>query len=222
MFKKVLIVEDLHSIGFGIAEMLRQEVAIETIVQSLYCDDAHLKFLKAQQDGVPFDLVITDLSFKEDHRETKIKSGAELATVLGSKQEDLKTIIYSVEDRSSKIKKLFENKKIDGYVIKGRYGLRNLVEAIKEIAQGKRYVSPELSGFMHKKELFEIEDYDVMLLSHLSSGFTQEQIAHNFKQEGISPSSVSSIEKRLNKLKMEFKSKNTIHLIASAKDLGLI
>lgn len=222
MFKKVLVVEDLDSIGFGITQMLKQESKIPQVVQSLYCDDAHLKFLKAQKDEQPFDLVISDLSFKEDHRGGHIKSGAALIEILKQKEPGLKTVIYSVEDRSTKIRKLFENKQIDGYVIKGRYGLRNLVEAIREIDRGNTYSSPELAGFMHKKELFEIEDYDVMLLSHLSDGYTQEEIASNFKQKGISPSSISSIEKRLNRLKLELKAKNAIHLVSSAKDLGLI
>ncbi|NAS14329.1 helix-turn-helix domain-containing protein [Poritiphilus flavus] len=222
MLKKVLVVEDLDSIGFGIAQMLKQQARIENVTQSLYCDDAYLKFLRSEKDNDLFDLLITDLSFKEDHRESKIKSGAELIQLLKERQPELKTIVYSVEDRSIKIKQLFEDKKIDGYVVKGRHGLRNLVEGISEIEKGNTYVSPELSGFMSQREVFEIEDYDLILLSHLSSGLTQEQIAVNFKQKGISPSSVSSIEKRLNRLKLEFKAKNAIHLVASAKDLGLI
>ncbi|MFT7333979.1 MAG: hypothetical protein ACI81S_002202, partial [Sphingobacteriales bacterium] len=55
-----------------------------------------------------------------------------------------------------------------------------------------------------------------------SKGMSQDEIRHLFEQENISPSSLSSIEKRLNLLRVQFKAKNAIHLVAIAKDLGLI
>ncbi|MGC1633782.1 MAG: response regulator, partial [Gelidibacter sp.] len=36
------------------------------------------------------------------------------------------------------------------------------------------------------------------------------------------PNSLSSIEKKLNKLRIQFKANNAIHLVAIVKDLGLI
>ena len=42
------------------------------------------------------------------------------------------------------------------------------------------------------------------------------------KENNIKPSSLSSIEKRLNKLRIDFKANNAIHLVSTAKDLGLI
>lgn len=217
-----MVVEDLDSIGFGIAQMLKQETSIKEVHQSLYCDDAHLKFLRAQKDGAPFDLLITDLSFKTDHRESKINSGDELVRTLKSKQPFLKAIVYSVEDRSVRVKALFNNHKIDAYVVKGRKGLKYLVEAIEAISKNKTYISPDLSGFMNRKEIFEIEDYDIKLLTHLANGLTQEEIAVYFKQQNIKPSGISSIEKRLNRLKLELNAKNAIQLVAMVKDLGWV
>jgi DNA-binding NarL/FixJ family response regulator len=222
MFQKVLVVEDLDSIGFGIAQMLKQETSIKEVQQSLYCDDAHLKFLRAQKDNAPFDLVITDLSFKTDHRESKINSGDALVRTLKSKQPDLRAIVYSVEDRSAKVKSLFNNHKIDGYVVKGRKGLKYLVEAIHTISKNKTYISPDLSSFMNRKEVFEIEDYDIELLRQLANGLTQEEISRYFKQKNIKPSGISSIEKRLNLLKLELNAKNAIQLVAMVKDLGWV
>ena len=222
MFNKVLVVEDLDSIGFGIAQMLKQKTSIKEVQQSLYCDDAHLKFLRAQQDNMPFDLVITDLSFKTDYRQSKINSGDELVKTLKAKQPSLKAIVYSVEDRSNKVKSLFNNQKIDGYVVKGRKGLKHLVEAIKDISQNQTYISPDLSGFMNRKKVFEVEDYDIELLKQLSNGLNQKEISDHFKQQNISPSGISSIEKRLNLLKLELNAKNVIQLVAMSKDLGWV
>lgn len=222
MFQKVLVVEDLDSIGFGIAQMLMQETSIKEVHQSLYCDDAYFKFLRAQNDNEPFDLVISDLSFKADHRESKLNSGDELVKALKSKQPNLKAIVYSVEDRSAKVKSLFENHKIDAYVVKGRQGLKYLIEAINSISKNRTYISPDLSGFMNRKEVFEIEDYDVELLKQLSNGLNQKEISEFFKKNDIQPSGISSIEKRLNRLKLELNAKNVIQLVAIGKDLGWV
>ncbi|ASV30814.1 response regulator [Maribacter cobaltidurans] len=220
MFKKVLVVEDLDSIGFGIAQMLKQEFSIKEIQHALYCDDAHLKFLRAEQDNEPFDLLITDLSFKSDHRENRISSGNELVKTLKLKEPSLKAIVYSIEDRSIKVKSLFNDYNIDAYVVKGRKGLKHLVDAIKSISKNKTYCSPDLQGFLGRPEAFEIEDYDIELLKQLSNGLNQKEISHLFKNKNIQPSGISSIEKRLNKLKLELNAKNVIQLVAISKDLG--
>lgn len=222
MFQKVLVVEDLDSIGFGICQMLKQDTSIKEVQQSLYCDDAHLKFLKAQRDQKPFDLVITDLSFKTDHRESKITSGYHLVKTLKTKQPQLKAIVYSVENRSTKVKNLFNDKEIDGYVVKGREGLKHLVEAIESISKNQPYVSRELNSFMNRKEVFEVDDYDIQLLQQLANGLHQKEISSLFANKNIQPSGISSIEKRLNKLKLELNAKNVIQLVAMSKDLGWI
>ena len=68
----------------------------------------------------------------------------------------------------------------------------------------------------------EIEDYDIKLIKFLSKGLSQDEISAHLKTNNISPSSLSSIEKRLNKLRIQFKANNAIHLVAIVKDLGLI
>jgi len=222
MFKKVLVVEDLDSIGYGIATMLKQEVGVDQVIMSQYCDDAYLKFLKSEKDNTPFDLLITDLSFKEDYREDRISSGQQLIKKFREHNQQMPIIVYSVEERSTMIKNLIEKYGISAYVLKSRNGLKNMSEAVKAIQRGKSYLSQDLISSLKKKELFEVDDYDITLLNHLSHGLTQDQISSYFGQKGVSPSSLSSIEKRLNRLKIELKAKTTIQLVANAKDLGLI
>ena len=72
------------------------------------------------------------------------------------------------------------------------------------------------------KSLLEIELYDIELLKLLAKGFTQEEVSIQFKETGTIPFGASSIEKRINKLKIFFKANNNVHLIAIAKDLGLV
>src|SRR5690606_33051175 len=110
---------------------------------------------------------------------------------------------------------------IDGYVSKGRNSTVELLQAIKNISKGNRYL-PEQVMTLKDNKPFEIEVYDIELLKHLSNGLLQEEISVDFKNKGYSWSSTSSIEKRLNKLRTYFNAKNATHLVSIAKDMGLI
>jgi DNA-binding NarL/FixJ family response regulator len=221
MFTKVLIAEDMQDINKGVHTTLC-ELGIPEIHQVQYCDDALLKIKKADLEGKPFELLITDLSFKTDWREQKIKSGEDLIRAIKNEFPDLKIIAYSIEDRIQKVRTMISNYNINGYVCKTRRGLLELTKAISTVYSNERYLSPEVSQAFSAKSTLEIDDYDILLLEQLSKGFSQDEISHYFSQNNISPSSLSSIEKRLNKLKIDFKANNAIHLIATVKDLGLI
>ena len=223
MFKKVLIVEDLDSIIETIKTTL-EKLAIPQIEHVKYCDDAILKIKKAQHDKIPFELIISDLSFKEDHRENKIKNGEELITAIKKIQPEIKTIIFSIEDKSFKINSLFNNQKINAYVVKGRNSINDLKTAVLETYKNnKRILLPEdQKHSFNKKATIEIEAYDIQLLQLLSKGYIISEITTEFKKLEIQPNSNSSIEKRINKLKTYFKANNNVHLIAITKDLGLI
>lgn len=222
MFKNVLLVEDIDSIGHGIALKIKQDLCIKHIVVAQYCDDAYLKFIKAEKDKIGFDLLITDLSFKKDHRESSITSGEQLIKKLRDRDYNVPIIVYSIEERPTVIKKLIDWYGVDAYVFKGRNSTKTMIDAIKSIEKGKRFISTELANVLRNKEVFTLEEFDTILLHQLSKGCTQEEISIHLKEKHISPSSLSSIEKRLNRLKEELKAKTTIQLIANAKDLGLI
>ena len=81
MFQKVLIAEDLDTINLAINHVVH-ELAIEEIHHVKYCDDALPKIKRALADGQPFDLMISDLSFKEDGRIVTLTSGEELITAV--------------------------------------------------------------------------------------------------------------------------------------------
>jgi len=223
MFKKVLIVEDLDSIIETIKTTL-EKLAIPQIEHVKYCDDAILKIKKAQHDKIPFELIISDLSFKEDHRENKIKNGEELITAIKKIQPEIKTIIFSIEDKSFKINSLFDIQKINAYVVKGRNSINDLKTAVLETYKNNtRILLPEdQKHSLNKKAIIEIEAYDIQLLQLLSKGYIISEITTEFKKLEIHPNSNSSIEKRINKLKTYFKANNNVHLITITKDLGLI
>ena len=222
MFTKVLIAEDLDTISIAIVQAL-EKLSITEIHHSKYCDEAYLKIKKALHDKVPYDLVISDLSFKIDHREEKLSSGEELLEAIKKVQPDIKTIIFSIEDKSFRIKSLFNNLGINAYVCKGRDSIQELQAAIQHIYNNEETkISNEVALALRDKTLFEIESYDITLLKSLAKGQTLDEISSEFKVSGIQPSGTSSLEKRINRLKIYFKANNNVHLIAITKDLGLV
>jgi two-component system capsular synthesis response regulator RcsB len=222
MFNKVLIAEDLDTISVGVIQALN-EISVAEIHHSKYCDDAFLKIKKALHDNVPYDLLISDLSFKPDHRDNRLTSGEELIEAVKKVQPDIKTVVFSIEDKSFRIKSLFKNQGINAYVSKGRDSIPELKKAIQRIYNNKEIeLTSEIEYALRDKSLFEIEAYDITLLKSLAKGFTLDDISNEFKDSGIIPNGSSSLEKRINKLKIYFKASNNVHLIAITKDLGLV
>ncbi|WP_396143492.1 response regulator [Flavobacterium sp.] len=221
MFKKVIIAEDFDSINLAVMQVL-SELGVTEIHHAKYCDDAQLKIKKAILDNEPFDLLISDLSFRADHRKVQLVSGDDLIKWVREAQPDLKIIVHSVEDKTFHIKSLFENQNIDGFVIKGRRSIHELKTAIKNLFQtNEKYISPEMEHLLQDKTINEIDNFDIELIKQLSLGVPQEKMDIKFKELGITPSSKSTIEKRIGKLKDYFKANNTVHLISIAKDLGI-
>ncbi|MBD0831320.1 DNA-binding response regulator [Aestuariibaculum sediminum] len=221
MFKKVLIVDDHDVVNEGVLKVLEAKNITE-VIKAQYCDEAYLKLKKAELDQDPFDLLITDLSFKEDHNYAKLKSGEDLIIAIRSENQQLPIIMYSMEDRLQKVRSLINTHNLNAYVCKGRKGALELTEAITNVAKKDIYLSPQVSNALNKNNQLEIDDYDIELVKHLSLGMSQQEISFLFKSQNISPCSLSSIEKRINKLKDIFKANNAIHLVAIIKDLGLV
>lgn len=221
MFKKVIIAEDFDSINHSVEKSLL-ELSIPEIANAQYCDDVLLKIKKAAFDKEPFELLITDLSFKTDHRSVTLASGEQLIAAVKKDFPEIKIIVLSVEDRSYTIKSLFEELHIDGYIVKGRHSLRELKKAVAVVYRNETFLSEEILHVLRDCTIPEIGSYEKILIHLLAEGLSQEEIVAEFKKENIRPNSSSSIEKNINKLKTHFRASNNIHLIAMAKDFGMV
>jgi DNA-binding NarL/FixJ family response regulator len=221
MFKNVLVVDDHNAVNYGIVQTLKKHTKIAKIAFSQDCDSAYIKFQKAQLDGTPFDLVITDMGFKENYHDRNIKSGKDLIKTLRKKQPNIKIIVYSIEDRDRKVQALIDQYNINGFISKGKYGLQELLEALPNVYNNILYTSKALDINRQKKKS-EIDEVDIMILEELANGTSQKDMAKIFQQRNTKSPSLSSIEKKIGALKIRFKAKNTIHLVATCKDLGII
>jgi two-component system capsular synthesis response regulator RcsB len=222
MFKKVLLVDGFDIVSISVRLAL-SELSILEINEAKSCDEAYLKIKKGVFDMAPYDLLISDLSFKTDYRDTKFNSGEELIMAVKKVQSNIKTIVFSEEVKSFRIKSLFNDFKINAFVYKGRFGVAELKKAVPVVFCENSIISTSnLPSVFDGKHMVEIEEYDVFILKSLSVGLASKEIALDFKKSGIKPNSISSIEKRINKLKIYFSAKNNKHLIAMSKDLQIL
>ncbi|PWS28571.1 response regulator [Pedobacter yonginense] len=221
MFRKVLIAEDHEMTSISVTKTI-SELGIADTQYTYYCDDAMMLLKKAQQAGAPFDLLITDLSFEEDHRKQKIAGGEELIALSKSFQPNLKVLVFSAENKSALVDKLFTDFSIDAYVRKARHDAKDLRAAIEAIAQGKKYMTADLKQSVKVKNTFEFSSIDLTILKLLSAGTKQKDIPAYLQANKITPSGLSSVEKRLNIMKEVMGFSKNEQLIAYCKDYGII
>ncbi|OVE60335.1 response regulator [Chryseobacterium mucoviscidosis] len=219
MFKKVLIAEDHEVRNLGVVNALT-ELQIPHFDFVNYCDDA-LQKIKAAATADSYDLLITDLSFDEDHIEQKVNSGQQLIEEVRKIQPSLKVIAFSIEKKPKIIDDLFKIHNINGFVSKGRNDGKDLRSTIKKVFSGETVIPQEILNSIRNTS-FEFTEYDVTLIELLAKGWKQGDIEKYFKENKITPDSKSAIEKRLNDLRYELGAKNNIELVVMCKDIGII
>lgn len=221
MFKKILIAEDHESSSISVQKTL-EDLNISHADYVYYCDDALAKIQKSIRENDHYDLLITDLSFEEDHHEQKIKDGKTLIQAIKEVQPALKTIVFSSEHRSGVIDSLFKEYEINGFVRKARHDSKELKKAIASVYDNKNYLSLDLKQDVKQLNSYEFTDYDITLISLLAQGVLQKNIPVYLQNNNIRPNSLSSVEKRLNSMKEDLQITSNEQLIAFCKDLGII
>lgn len=221
MIKKVLIAEDHESANISVQKTL-EELGMTQTDYVYYCDDALARIQKGVQDDQSYDLLITDLYFEEDARVQKISSGLLLIPAVRQVQPDLKIIVFSAENKPSVIEMLFEQSDIDGYVRKARNDAKELKAAIETVARNQSYFPRHLTQKIRQKNVYDFTEYDITIINLLASGMRQKDIPAYLVENRITPSGLSSIEKRLNYIKETLEFTKNEQLIAFCKDMGII
>lgn len=221
MFKKILIAEDHESSSISVQKTL-EDLNISTTDYVYYCDDALAKIQKSIRENDLYDLLITDLSFEEDHNIQNLKDGKALIKTIKQLQPSLKIIVFSAEHRSGVIDSLFNEYGINAFVRKARNDSRELKKAIASVYVNENYLSLDLQQEVKKLNNYEFSNYDITLVSLLSQGVLQKNIPVYLQNNDIKPNSLSSIEKKLNSMKEDLQITNNEQLVAFCKDLGII
>jgi len=220
MFGKILIAEDHESSNFSVRK-IAEELQIPNIYHCFYCDDAVAQ-IKKSLSSQPYELLITDLSFEEDERKQLIQNGRELIKACREISLDLKVVVFSAEHRVGVIDLLFSELKIDAFVRKARLDSEELKKAIEMVYDDKTYISHGLKLPTKTNNTLEFSNYDITILQLLSDGVLQKNIPKKLQEKNIYPNSLSSVEKRINAMKLMLVVKNVEELIASGKIMGII
>ncbi|WP_028298945.1 response regulator [Olivibacter sitiensis] len=220
MFKKVLIAEDQEAANMSLRITL-ERLGIADPKYVFYCDDALTWIKSALKQGQPYDLLITDLSFEEDQPQ-RISGGEELAREAKAVQPELKVIVFSAEGRPDEVDRLFRECAIDGFVRKARRDAEHLSQAIQVVYQGKCYISPDIKKAGQQRNTYEFSTLDLAIIELLVEGIPQKNFPVYLQERNIRPSSLSSVEKRLNLMREMLGVSNNGQLIAYCKDIGII
>ena len=221
MIEKVIIAEDQESANLSVQKTM-EEMRIRHIDHVFYCDDALNKIQMAKQKGQPYDLLITDLYFEADGSFQKIGGGFDLIRSVRAIQPEIMILIFSAENRPATIDMLFNNYEIDGYVRKARHDAKELKLALEAVSNGKRYYPKALAQFIKKSNAYEFTEFDIKIIRLLSQGYQQNEIPDYLKQHNIKPSSLSTIEKRLNQIRDELGFSKNEQLVLFCKETGIL
>lgn len=221
MFKKVLIVEDHEVANLSVQHTLHA-LDIQNVKYVYYCDHALSWITTALRDQQPYDLLITDLYFEEDGQSQQLKGGIDLIRAVRALQPNLKIIVFSSEGKPQLVSELFTQYGIQAYVRKARRDGQYLQQALHALSTGHTYRSPDIEQLLRKDNIYEFSSLDIAIIEMLAAGLLQKEIPDQLRQRNLSPSSLSSIEKKLRHIKDMLSFSKNEQLIAYCKDLGII
>lgn len=221
MFKKILIAEDQESANISVQKTL-QDLQVAEVDYAYYCDDALLRIRKAVLAGDPYELLITDLSFEEDGRLQTLSGGPALIGAARALQPGLRVLVFSAEQKAAVIEPLFKDLAIDGYVRKARRDAQELKLAVETIYKKRQHYPAHLRQAIKQVNTYAFTEYDVRLVSLLAGGMSQKDIPAYLQKQNIGPSSLSSVEKKLNQIRLALEFTKNEQLVVFCRDMGII
>ncbi len=221
MIDKVIVAEDHQFVNLSVQKTM-EDLKVKHYDYVFYCDDALSRIQLAQQKGQPYDLLITDLSFEDDGTVQKINDGIDLIRTVRAVQPAILILVLSGQHRPADIHNLFRNNEIDAYVRKARHDVQELKSAMKVLSKGQRYYPRSSAQLVKRSNTYEFTDFDITIIRLLYQGYQQNEIPAYLQQHNIKPSSLSTIEKRLNQIREELGFSNNQQLMVFCNNAGLL
>jgi DNA-binding NarL/FixJ family response regulator len=125
----LVILADRHS---NMLEGIR--LMLETVAESVLMVADEVSLMQAVERTIP-DLVVADLSFP-------VTGAKNIVRLIVQHHPDIRVIIMSVHDERTVVNEVMDAG-ADGFVLKRRASI-DLIPAINEVFQGRRYVSPDV------------------------------------------------------------------------------
>jgi len=213
----IVLLEDYDLISLSVKMTLESAYGTRLTFKALSNADSALDYIQEHR----VDAVLIDLILKSEH-ETTLQSGDELLRVISQWTEKPKTIVLSKMDSLDVLNYCIEQLEADGYVLKSKTSLEELVPAINAVMEGEHYFSfPVRKLLKYQFGLLDLDTADISILKALSHGVGQKHIVMTLEDKGI-VMTLSAVEKRIKKLKIRFDARNTPHLVAHAIRKGII
>jgi len=168
---RVLIVDDHAVVRAGLRRVLDAEADIETVGEAANVERAVFEALEAHPDVVLMDVVMPG------------KTGIEGMPALLQAVPDVKVLMLSMQDDPQYVREAFEAG-ASGYVLKEAADT-DVVDAVRAVAAGERYVHPALGARLIAAESEErkraesdpLSEREREVLRLLALGHTNQEIA---------------------------------------------
>ncbi|HTR82059.1 MAG TPA: response regulator transcription factor [Bacteroidota bacterium] len=213
---RIVMADDHDVVRLGISALLSTVPEFDVVGQGSDGEEAVAAVKKFSPDVVILDLEMPKMS------------GVDAAKIIKLKYPKTKILILSGFENEKYVTQILKSG-AGGYVVKN-VGKEELADAIRVVAEGKRFFSPSVSRIMvegllkkHSAELATLSqirepmtDIEMEILSFLTQGLKPEQIAERLSI------TKTAVEKHFTVLKKKLDITDVVNLVQFAKDYGFI
>ena len=213
---RIVMADDHDVVRLGISALLSTVDGFDVVGQASDGEEAVAAVKKLKPDVVILDLEMPKMS------------GVEAARIIKLQFPQTKILILSGFENEKYVVQILKSG-AGGYVVKN-VGKEELADAIRIVAEGKRFFSPSVSRIMvegllkkHSAELEKLSqirepltDLEMEILSFLTQGLTTEKIGERLEMSKL------SVDKHFTVLKKKLDIYDIVNLVQFAKDYGFI
>lgn len=217
--KQLLIIEDCPFTYQGYVTILNQNHLFNTtfkITHANTCDSANACIKKSD-----YDIIFLDIQLPVSKNE-KFVSGEDLGLLFRNTQPNTKIVVITNISDTTRIMCIVNEIQPDAFIIKAKSDTNDLINAIKNVLNGKTYYCNSLNKLIKNCDNNNnnniVDDYDRQILYHLANGEKTKDLCK------LIPLSHRAKEVRKTKLKVFLNVNNhkNFNLIKAAKAMNYI